>query len=299
MNGKLLGILSIAAVAGSGLAEAGNVTMRQELNSGVTITTRDVLTCANLSCTGKNERPFTLTNLQTPVSDAPGGAVVLTSDFAAILNSGSDMTHLSSLLSLDTAAGGTTAGPSDVRMISSTGGSDIGSFALNGNQIMGVAGASSMMSESSTSQAKYTDPIVSTSFNSMVAGIVLNTQVNAPASSSSSSSSSSASSTNNQSSTSNSNNASSNTSPVGALLPNAMADVTNDSPSGSSPSGVHVNFTSNSYTTSGTAAGMVAGPAYMGQTPTSDAPEPGADLLIGAGLIAAGVFSRVSRQARQ
>ncbi|HEY3738191.1 MAG TPA: hypothetical protein VGL53_00030 [Bryobacteraceae bacterium] len=290
MNEKLLGILSIAALAGSGLAEAGNVTLRHDMTSGVAITSKEVLTCANVACDGANQRPFNLTNLQTPVSDAPGGAVVLTSDFAAILNSGSDMTHLSSLLSLDTAAGATNEASSDVRMISSGGGSDIGSFALNGNQIMGVPGASSMMSESSMSQAKYSDPIVSASFNSMVAGIVLNTQVVAPSSSSSSS-------TNNQSSTSNSNNNSS-TSPVGALLPNALADVTNDTPTGSNTGGVHVNFSSSSSSPS-SAASFAAGPSFMGQGPTSDAPEPGADLLIGAGLIAAGVFSRVSRQGKQ
>jgi hypothetical protein len=259
LHRKLLQNLTIATLTLGGIAEAGNVTTGQDL-SGVSVINNNMLSCAEVTCSGGRQRQFTLIDVSAGFTRSNVSASTFTSDFQTVVNTSLDMQRLSSMPGL-AVADAVSPKPS-----SSETASEGDNFILTGTEIIEIPSVPA--SSAPAPQVKYTDPIVSPAFNSLSTVIVVTGQL--PASQSKTNKSSSDIDT------------LSSPSPATASAP-AAAPVTAKF---TSPMSFAVEPMMIASTT----------PMMSMVGPSTDTPEPATDLLIGAGLVAAGVFARVKRQ---
>jgi hypothetical protein len=278
-----LGKSVIALIGCSGLVLAGDLTL--DLTAGVRIANGVFLNCSEINCNGATHGYAFVGTLSAALAAEAAAAKSTTSagesNFSTTFNSGITLQRLAPASQDAGAAAVSTGSPSFSNMSASS----PDTFILNGTQVIGEAASTS---RSPSVAVQYSNPIVSSSFNSNSTAIASNGELDegppavtaAVVSNAAGASASDASHFGGSS--------------IDAMnVPTPAAEVV-------VPVSTSVNFGSTSVGADAAVTNAISNVAATWPTTGNmDTPEPSTELLIGAGLIAAGVFARVKRQAKR
>jgi hypothetical protein len=287
MYWKLSGIVTLGLVACGGVATAGDVMLGQSGSVELLAKAGTSLTCYQINCSNSARFSYFLESISSAESDAAWlNSSAIGSRFSTLLTPsrmfGSTMSYGLSDIGVTPAA---TAAPSPSPAASPSDGPDYsGTFVLSNGQVLMQQPASTLTDDSTNSAGTYatdlpfSNPIVSPAFNLAATTIVVNPPSSQPAFTDAPAA------------------------PAGAAPVAADTVVAGPGPL-PTPSTSNTEAIMNADVTDPETAvdGSGGGSAFaaMGAgTSSMSTPEPATDLLIGGGLIAAGIFARVKRQQR-